>query len=336
MGKLKNNSKENILLIFMLTLSLIFSLTVGRYEISVVEVMKSMINLFSKDFIKDMDLNILLNIRIPRVIIVMVSGAALGISGFIYQSVFRNPLVSPDVMGVSSGASVGAIIGLLYMKDIAVSTEIMAFIGGILVVLGSLVLSKFIARDRIFSMVISGIILGSFANSIIMWLKYNADPTRELAVIEYWLMGSFNNSTWKDTYILIPIVVSCIFFLSFFVSRLKILAVGDEDARGLGINVRALSVIAIAISTLMVAVVVSISGIISWVGLIIPHMAKIFFNQNYYRNFVQSGIMGSSLLLIADTLSRTLQASEIPISILTSFMGACFLIFVLNFKSRKL
>ncbi|WP_313530692.1 FecCD family ABC transporter permease [Anaerotignum sp.] len=324
--------KKTVILSILLFFTFLLSCCVGRYYLSIADIFHILTNSGNNTA---MDINIFLNIRLPRAILVTLSGGALALSGFVYQSLFKNPLVSPDVLGVSGGASVGAIIAILFFSANNVLVQISSFVCSLFVVLCSMLLSKCIGGKRLYTMVLSGIIMGSLANAIIMALKYMADPVKHLASIEYWLMGSFHSTSWNDVFVVLFICLFAIIILTLIKRRLWILALGDQDAQALGIHVKMITTLSIICATILVSAVVSVSGIISWIGLIVPHIVRIFAGENYLENFTQSFFVGGILLLIADTLSRTLSASEIPISILTSFMGAIFLVIFLYIRNRS-
>ena len=322
--------KKTAILAAILFGCILLSCCIGRYYLSPMDI----ISIISDNHTSPMDTNVFLNIRLPRTIVVVISGGALALSGFVYQSLFRNPLVSPDVLGVSSGASVGAIIGILFFRQNPILIQTLSFVLGILVVLLSIALAHAMGGKRLYTLILSGIIVGSLANAVIMVFKYTADPNRHLSAIEYWLMGSFNTVLWKDLYLLLPLcfIASTILFL--LKHQLRALSLGDEEAQSLGVNVKIISTISIIASTILVTSVVSIAGVVSWIGLIVPHITRFFSEENYMHNFNQSILLGGILLLSADTLARNLFSAEIPISILTSLMGAIFLLIFLRLKNR--
>lgn len=324
--------KKTILLGILLFFIFLLSCCVGRYYLSVIDIIQIITN---SGEVSAMDHNIFLKIRLPRATLVTISGASLALSGFVYQSLFKNPLVSPDVLGVSGGASVGAIVAILFFSSSVAITQVFSFICSMLVVICSMLLAQYMGGRRIYTLVLSGIIMSSLANSIIMALKYLADPVKHLASIEYWLMGSFNTTTWNDVLIVFCISFVAITILFVLKRQLWILALGDDEAQALGVHIKMITTLSIICATLLVSAVVSISGIISWIGLIIPHIVRLFFGENYLENFRESLFVGAIVLLIADTVARTLSASEIPISILTSFIGAMFLVIFLFTKNRS-
>lgn len=323
--------KKTVLLAVLLFVCFLLSCCLGRYYLSPNDIL----NILAGNAQSAMDANVFLNIRLPRTIIVMISGGALALSGFVYQSLFRNPLVSPDVMGVSSGASVGAIIAILFFGSSTLALNSLSFAFGILIVVLSMLLSKVMGGKRLYTMVLSGIIMSSLATSVIMTLKYMSDPNKHLAAIEYWLMGSFNTALWSDLKILFPLCLIALVILYLLRQHIMALALGDDEAQSLGISVNFISAVSIICSTVIVSSVVSIAGVVSWIGLIVPHMARIWGGDNYIRNFTQSIFLGGILLLLADTIARTVTSAEIPISILTSLMGAISLMVFLYWKNRR-
>ncbi len=311
--------------------ALMLSCCVGRYHISVADV-GSILFGFAKD---NMMVNVFCNIRLPRTFFVAVAGGALGLSGFLYQGMFQNPLVSPDVLGVSSGCSVGAVSTILFFGGNAVALQFLSFGGGLLVVVCSAVLAKIMGGRKLYSLVLAGVILGAFCNAVIMLLKYTADPERQLAVIEYWLMGSFHTVTWAEVKVTAGIILPVCVLLFFLRWQLKVLTLGSEEAMSLGVSVRFVRMGGIFGATVLTAAVVSVAGVISWVGLIVPHMVRLLFGERYEENFVQSFFCGSIFMLLADMLARSISASEIPVSILTSFLGAAFLLLFLFLTRRE-
>lgn len=305
----------------LLTASFLFSCLCGRYALGPADLW----DILSGQAAGTMKENVFWNIRVARTCVTALCGAALSLAGFVYQGLFRNPLVSPDVLGVSGGASVGAICAILFFGGSAAALQLLSFAGGIATVALSLLLAQAIGGNRYFNLIVSGIVLSALANAAIMALKYMADPTQQLAVIDYWLMGSFNLASWGKFRGILPPVLASGTVLALLRYRLKVLTLGDEEAASLGIPVGPTRLICIAAATVLVAASVTVSGIVSWVGLIVPHLVRSVLGERFEANFFQSILCGASLLLIADTLARSLLPSEIPISILTSLIGALFL-----------
>ncbi len=332
--------KNYILPLLILATLIIISLLAGRYSISVNDIA----DIISGKCDNQMTINVFTQIRLPRTILVVLSGAALALSGFVFQNIFKNPLVSPDVLGVGSGASIGVILSVI-MPVSALSNSMssllsfsMPFAFGIFTVTVSLLLSAAVGKSNgngIYNMVISGIIISSICNSVIMILKFTADPERQLAAIEYWLMGSFANCVFSDVYAVFPIILISVILLYIMRGQIALLSFGDEEAMSLGVSVSRVRITGILISTLLVSSVVSVAGAVSWIGLIVPHAVRIIFGDKYRMNFTQTIICGGILLLISDILARSLFSAEIPISILTTLIGAGFLFVFLITQRRK-
>ena len=318
-------------LALLLAASFLFSCLCGRYMLSLWDLWE----ILSGQAAGSMKETVFWNIRMARTCVTALCGAALSLAGFTYQSLFRNPLVSPDVLGVSGGASVGAICAILFWGGSAAALQLFSFAGGILTVALSLLLARAIGGNRYFNLIVSGIILSALANAAIMALKYMADPTRQLAVIDYWLMGSFSLARWDKFWSIAPLVCAAGGVLILLRYRLKVLTLGDEEAASLGIPVGVTRVVCIAAATVLVAASVTVGGIVSWVGLIVPHLVRSVLGERFEANFFQSILCGASLLLLADTLARSLLPSEIPISILTSLIGAVFLAVFLVCRERR-
>lgn len=313
--------------IILLVLSIV-SLCVGRYSIKLDEI----VNIIFNNADKVQEANLLLNIRLPRILLVIISGAALALSGMVFQSIFQNPLISPDVLGVSSGCSLGAAIGIVFLAASPIMIQGLSFIFGICAVIFSMVLSKRMRSNRVLALVISGIVTGALTSSFIMIIKYFADPYKELPAIDFWLMGGFYNSDWKGVINVFILVLISTFVLLLFRWKLKVLTMGDDQARLLGVNVKNVRMIAIFASTLLVSSVVSVAGLISWIGILAPHIVKSFVRDDISKIMPLTMVVGAIILLIADTFARTITTTEIPISILTSLFGAPFLVYLLNKK----
>ena len=305
----------------LLAVSFLLSCLWGRYPLSPADLWE----ILSGQAAGTMKANVFWNIRVARVCLAALCGAALSLAGFAYQGLFRNPLGSPDVLGVSGGASVGAICAILFSGGSLAALQVLSFAGGLATVALSLLLARAIGGNRYFNLILSGVILGALANAAIMAMKYMADPAQELAVIDYWLMGSFHLASWEKLRSAAPLILLAGAVLTLLRYRLKVLTLGDEEAASLGVAVGPVRLACIVCATVLTAASVSVSGIVSWVGLIVPHLVRTVLGEDFEANFFQSILWGAALLLLADTLARSLLPAEIPISILTSLMGAVFL-----------
>lgn len=305
----------------------ILSLCIGRYELSPLEILNTLIGNGDMG-----EYSLLVNIRIPRIILVVISGGALALSGMVFQSMFQNPLISPDVLGVTSGCSLGAALGIVFLSASPILVQSLSFTFGLLAVIFSVLLSKRMRSNRILALVISGIVTGALTSSMIMIIKYFADPYKDLPAIDFWLMGGFYNSSWSN---IAYVSVLCLFstiVIYLFRWRLKVITMGDESAKLLGVNVKLVRLIVILASTLLVSAVVSVAGVISWIGILVPHIVKSYAKDDISKNIPITILAGGIILLLADTLARSITTTEIPISIVTSFVGAPFLVYLLNKK----
>lgn len=309
----------------------VISSCVGRYDLSIATIFQ----ILTGKEVQTMDVTIFYSIRLSRTVLVILSGGALALAGMVYQNLFQNPLVSPDVLGVSSGCSIGAIVSILFTVNHAISMQSLTFLSGMITVLIAMMLARKMKGDPIYSMVIAGIIIGSLASSIIMTLKYTADPERQLAAIEYWLMGSFHTTTWSQVKMITPLVVLATTILYWLKWNIKVLTLGEEEAISLGVPAKRVRMLAIICATVLVSTVVSVAGIVAWIGLIAPHLVRLIGGEDFSKTFVLCFIMGGIVLLLADTIARTVFTAEVPISILTSFIGACFLFYVIMRGRRQ-
>ena len=299
------------------------SLFVGKYPLSLDK-------LLSGDALQ---LRVFLTLRVSRTMVGIIGGVALGIAGFVYQTVFRNPLASPDIIGVSSGASAGAAAGILFLSSGAAVT-ISAFFGALRAGILSLALSGLDRSGKNSTIVLAGIAVHSIAQTVLMALKLTADPEKELASIEYWIMGSLNGISAYSIGGNLILCALCILVLVMLHRQVILLSAEEGEARMLGVNVTVLRVIVLIVATLSVAAVVSLTGLISFVGLLAPHGARLLMKNNRLDTMMLSGLMGGILLCGADILARSVAATELPVSIFTSLLGAPFLIFLI-IRGRK-
>lgn len=312
-------------LAILITLILV-SFLCGRYPLSLSQMIDALC--FQGDA---MIQRVIWNIRMPRILLVCLCGGALALSGIIYQTIFKNPLASGDVIGASSGCSLGAVIAILLTKN-SYLIEISAFVMGLLSVMFTIFLAGHVKGNRVLNLVIAGLIMQAMTTSVLMVLKINADPMHELASIEYWLMGGFNDASWSS--LIITAIIVGISFLGVYILRwqIQMLSFGEE-AETMGIHVKGIRWMALLLSTLMVSCVISVAGMVSWVGLLVPHIIRLLRKEALYQNMGITFLCGACFLLLCDTLARSLFTIELPISILTSFFGAVFLI-VLFLKGR--
>ena len=268
-------------------------------------------------------------LRLPRAVMALVGGFGLGTAGFVYQTVFRNPLASPDIIGVSSGASVGAAFAILFVSSGALSTTVCAFAGGLAAVFLSLGLAAAAPGRSKMSLVLAGIAVHALAQTLLMLLKLTADPEKELASIEYWIMGSLAAVTRSRVWFPVPVVLICCAAIFALHRQALLLSIEEGEARLLGVRVGAMRLLLLTLATMTVAAVVSVTGLISFVGLLAPHSARLLAGHNRRSACLLSGLLGSALLLAADTLAKTAASTELPVSIFTSLLGVPFLLYLI-------
>lgn len=310
--------------IFLVALACL-GLFVGKYPLSLDKLMSG----------DEMQWRVFLTLRCSRTLVGVVGGFALGAAGFVYQTVFRNPLASPDIIGVSSGASAGAAAGILFLSGAAAVT-LSAFMGALLAVVMALALSSLDRIGRNNTIVLAGIAVHSLAQTALMCLKLTADPERELASIEYWIMGSLNGISAYSIAGNLILCVICMAALFVLHRQIILLATEEGEARMLGVSAASLRLIVLLTATMAVASVVSLTGLISFVGLLSPHGARLLTKNNRIGTMLLSGLLGGIILCGADILARSVAASELPVSIFTSLLGAPFLIFLIVRGRRKI
>lgn len=307
---------------------------VGRYPVSLTDVIK--VVLTKMNFISTkLGTNeiIIWNIRIPRVLAGVLIGAGIATSGALFQGLFRNPMVSPDILGATQGSAFGVALGILLSLNFYVVTT-MSFALGILTVFLTYIVSQVFKTDKILGLILSGIMIGSTFSSGISFIKLIADTENQLPSITYWLMGSLASIKMIDVkFIFIPIVIGLI-VSNLYKWEINIFTMGEEEAKALGVNTEKIRIILISAATLMTSAIVSVSGLIGWIGLIIPHFARIIFGDDYRNVIPASGILGATFLLIVDSFCRNLTTSEIPIGILTSFIGAPIFLYLIYIRGR--
>jgi len=312
-----------VLTAFVLPLAaLLFSLSWGRYPLSFMQILSFLFHPVGSAAANTAGYNIFMNIRLPRTLFVFIAGGTIGLSGVGLQSLFRNPLVAPDIIGVSTGASLGAAIGIVLLHAGAAGVQACAFAGGIIATLLVLRLSDIGGEHSLIRLVLAGVIINALAGAGVSLIKYMADPLNELPALEFWLMGCFNVITWKKLFVFLPIAAAGSSFIILFRRQLNILSLGDEEAASLGTPVKKMRLLFIITATMLVASVVSAAGIISWIGLIAPHVIRLLFGNNNYKVAPLSFVCGASFLLIADTFARSISGNEIPVSIITAVIGA--------------
>ncbi|MEQ1611302.1 MAG: iron ABC transporter permease [Hyphomicrobiaceae bacterium] len=305
------------------------ALSTGAYPLTLDAVGRSLGRLWSGTPPQAPDERILISIRGPRVLAGLLVGAALSCAGVVYQGLFRNPLVSPDVLGVSAGAGLGAVLGIFLSLPVF-AIQLMAFAGGMATVaLVYLIAAAVQGRDPTLVLVLGGVVVGALAGAAISLMKILADPYDQLPAITFWLLGSLASVRGPELWTVLPAVVIGIAPLIVLRWRVNVLSLGDEEAKSLGVEAGVLRAIVIAAATLITASVVSVAGVIGWVGLVIPHIARMLVGPNFERLLPAAMLMGAGYLVLVDTLARSIARIEVPLGILTAVVGAPFFLWLL-------
>lgn len=281
-----------------------------------------------------MMLMVFFRLRLPRVLMGIIGGFGLSIAGYVYQLIFKNPLASPDIAGVSSGASAGAAFAIVAVSASAPFISICAFAGGLIALSITLLTAYAVPGKNRYTIILTGIAIHSVAQTILMFLKLAADPEKQLASIEYWIMGSLNGISIDS--IAIPFFIT---FIGFFIilllyRQILILSINEDEAASLGVNVTIFRFIILITATLIVSSIICVTGLISFIGLIAPHIARLLTGRNYRFTYISSGFAGTIIMTLSDIFARSLSSSELPVSIFTSVIGAPLLI-ILLIKSNK-
>lgn len=319
----KNTYLFSLVALFMLLAAIVASLFVGKYPLT----LRGMLSGDAQQ------VRVFWTLRFSRTVMAAAGGFALGVCGFVYQTVFRNSLASPDVIGVSSGASAGAAAGILFLSGTA-ATTLCAFLGALSAVIMALVLSMLDKNGKNSTIVLAGIAVHALAQTALMALKLMADPERQLASIEYWIMGSLSAISSHSMRPNLLLCALCLLALFALHRQIILLSAEEGEARTLGVRVGRLRLIVLLTATLCVAAVVSLTGLISFIGLLAPHAARMLTRDNRPGTMLLSGFCGGILLCIGDMLARCVASTELPVSIFTSLLGAPFLIYLLV-KGRR-
>lgn len=329
----KKNTKSRVILylaILFPLLLLLISLSLGTLKISpreVLEIILARISAGSSDLLNTPAANIVLNIRLPRVLLALLAGAAFSVSGASLQSLFRNPLVNEYILGVSFGAGFGAAASLvLFSRNFP--PQVLAFACGLLAVVLVLAISEG-ARNTLVAVLLTGIIVSALFQALLSTLEFIASPYA-LQALFFWLLGSFSQATWPDLLWSAPLVLAGLVLLLKLGWRINVLSLSDDEARSLGLAVKRERILIICLATLITSAVVAIAGIIGWVGLIVPHAVRGLVGSDNRLVLPISAGLGGSLMLLADDLIRTLLPFEFPVGILTSLVGIPFFLYLIR------
>lgn len=276
---------------------------------------------------------VIFQIRLPRIILAGIVGCSLAVCGAVLQSLFRNPLVEPYILGISSGAAFGAAlaIGLNFLGG---SVQLLAFLFGIVSVFLAYSMAKTGGEVPVVNLVLAGIIVSALFTAMTSLVKFFVEP-HQLAGIVYWIMGSFSYANWSNLALVTPPILLCFFLIMAMSWRLNVLSLSDEEAKALGVNVNRDRFIVLCLATLMTACAVSVSGIIGWVGLLIPHIVRLAFSSDNRIVIPVSASLGASFMIIADNIARTAFSFELPISVLTTILGAPVFMILVRRRAKR-
>ncbi|MGM9924379.1 MAG: FecCD family ABC transporter permease [Bacillus sp. (in: firmicutes)] len=309
----------------------VISLGIGRFGVDLAQIIKILVSpIFPiEQTWTQMEETVVMQIRLPRILLALLIGGGLAIAGAAFQGMFGNPLVSPDILGVSAGAGFGASLGILIAGH-GFAAQAMALIFGLGAILFTYIISGVKKSAPVFMLVLAGVVTSALFQALISLTKFVADPEEKLPAITYWLMGSLGTATYKDLYIGGPIILVGILILYALRWRINLLTLPEDEAKSLGIPVTRLKWTVIFGATLITAASVAVAGIVGWVGLIIPHVARMIVGNNNQLVLPVSVSIGGAYLLLIDNLARSVTATEIPLSILTAIIGAPFFAFLLR------
>ncbi|MEO6268741.1 MAG: iron ABC transporter permease [Lautropia sp.] len=316
-----------------LFLLVLYSLTVVAYPVTLPQALVSLLDRFRKSGAAVGDAaaidSVLVGIRLPRAVAAIAVGGCLAAAGASYQAIFRNPLVSPDILGVSAGAGLGAILGIFLSLPVG-GIQLLAFLGGLAAVgLVAAVVASTRGRESVLTLILGGVVIGSLAGACTSLVKVLADPYDQLPAITFWLLGTLAPVTGSDLLAVLPFALLGLVPLFALRWRIGVLSLDDDEAAALGIPVRRTRLLVIGCATLMTSSVVAIAGVIGWVGLVIPHIARMLVGPAFSRLLPASVLLGAAYLLLVDTLARSLSENEVPLGILTAVVGAPFFLWLL-------
>lgn len=336
-----NNSKRRNGRILGLLVFFIFcffaSFFLGRYPITpkeLIEVVASRILPIEKTWTSAVE-HVIFQVRLPRVLLAALIGAGLSCAGAAYQGIFQNPMVSPSVLGASAGAAFGAALGLFFSMNYGEIT-VLAFLFGIGAVLLVCLIGSRVRQNQTLGLVLAGMMVGSLFSSAVSFLKLVADTNNTLPAITYWLMGSLSGTRMRDLVFAAPLLIVGMAVVYLMRWKINVLTLGEEEAKCIGVDTKRVRWIVVGAATLITAAAVSVSGLIGWVGLVIPHLARMLVGNDYRKMVPASLLLGASYMMVVDNVSRLLLAKEIPIGILTAFIGAPFFLYLILKEGNSL
>ena len=317
------NKHTGRFLVLVCILALLFIVSiffVGRYTFNIFELMSD-----------ELALNIVLKIRLPRVLTAMMLGMALSVAGATMQSAFKNPLVGPEILGVSQGAAFGAALAILYLPGDPLKVELLSTIFGLSALMASYTISSAIKYGgRILRLVLAGLAVSAMFSAGVGVMKYLADPFKQLPELTFWLLGGLSGVVWRDFLYMAPLAAAAITALFVVRWRINLLTLDDDVITSLGIDPRKLRALVVTLAVIATAVVTSVAGIIGWVGLTVPHVCRKLFGAESSRVIPASIMLGAILMIVFDDIARAISTQEIPLGIVTSFLGAILFVLFLS------
>ncbi len=322
-----------VLLAVLPLICIVVSLALGAYDIAPLDVCRIVwCKLTGQEFAGNaMAANLVWQVRMPRVLSAAAVGAGLGMAGAVFQGVFRNPLASPYTLGVSNGAGFGAALGIVAGLSVVV-TQLSAIGFGLVTVALTFLIAARSKRSET-TLVLAGMLVSSLFASLVSLIKFVADPTEKLPQIVYWLMGTFSGSSYRELLMILPLYIVAVVLLYLFRWRLNVMSLGEVEARSFGVNVKRDRKVVIVCASVVAALAVSISGIIGWVGIVVPHLARMITGPDFRKLLPASFSLGACYLLVIDDVCRTVSSAEIPIGVVTGIIGVpVFLYFIYRKK----
>ena len=310
----------------------VVSVCVGKYSITTADIRAILMG----GQVDEMTRNVFITLRLPRTVMAVIAGIGLGMAGSVYQIIFKNPLASPDIIGIAGGANLGAAIAIVSVSTsgmIAIAAG--AFWGGLIAVVCVMLLVRATRATSTSTYVLAGIVINAISKAVIMALKYFADPENELAAMEYWEMGTFGNTTLSKLLSILPMFLIGLAGILLLRRQIELMSLSDNECRALGVRLRPVRAAVLALSTLMVGSIISVTGLISFAGLIAPHTARLMLRRNNSTTIIMSGLVGSFVVLAADIIARILYSAELPISILTTVIGVPILVYFLCTRGKE-
>lgn len=316
-------------LVIVLCVVFVVSLMLGRYSLNSTDLIQALSSRLGGDPVAARIDAVVYGLRIPRTVLAIFVGSGLALAGAAFQSLFSNPLATPDTLGVTAGASVGAVLAMLLGLPL-VGMQLVSLLFGMVAVLVTTMIARHRGRSDIVMLILAGVVVAAIANAVLSLLKLTADPNDELPQITYWLMGSLAGANMTATLIGAPLIVLGSVTIIALRWRLNVLALGEDEAKASGTNVRAIRAAIIVSATLITASCISMCGQVGWIGLIIPHIARMITGSNNSVTVPVCAVLGAIFLVLIDTIARTLLAAEIPISVVTAIVGAPIFIVLLR------